>query len=209
MNGLLELNRRISAEPSFDFNQPQFFSLTVNNVFTSMNVHWLSHSADNGSVCYHMGKLSRHFLDQPDGLKAVHPIVKNVLDYAVSGRLPKIRQALDIYKQNFVVEREKEAVHGRDSASESQAEEQQISPRQSGVNVRRSRRRNAKRRKLGQHPAQEDIEGSIDGPVEQLQRRAKRGKLGHPAQEDIEGSVDGPVELLQRRAKRGKLGHPA
>ena len=169
MNGLLELNRRNSAEPGFDSDNPQFFSLTMNNIYASVNVHWLSHSAENGSIRYNMGTLSDHLLTESGGLKAVYQIVKNILDYAVNERLAKIREALDTYMQNFVVEREK-AIHGRDSASESQAEEQRISPRHLGVNVHPSSdRQPAKRRKLG-HPARGDIaEGILDRPAEQLQ----------------------------------------
>lgn len=43
MNGLLELNRSISAVTDFDINMPQFFSLTMGHVYASVNVHWLSH----------------------------------------------------------------------------------------------------------------------------------------------------------------------
>ena len=122
MNGLLDLNRCNSAESGFDSDNPQFFSLTINNIYAYANVHWLSHSAENGSICHNVARLSNHFHTESDGLKAVHQIVKNILNYAVSEPLPKIREA---YK-NFIVEREKKAIHGRrDSASESQAEEEQ------------------------------------------------------------------------------------
>lgn len=119
MNGLLELYRRNSAEADMDFDNPQCFSLTVNNIYVSVNVHWLSRSAEDGSICFYMASLSNHIITEPDGLKTIHQIVKNILDYAVSKRLPKIREALDRYRQNIVDEREK-AIHGQDPALEPQ-----------------------------------------------------------------------------------------
>ena len=89
MNGLLELYRRNSAEADMNFDNPQCFSLTVNNAFVSVNIHWLSYSAEDGSICFRMASLSKHFTDS-DGLKLVQKIVKNILDYAVSKQLPKI-----------------------------------------------------------------------------------------------------------------------
>ena len=165
-NGLLDLNRCNSAESGFDSDNPQFFSLTMNNIYVYANVHWLSHSAENESICHNVARLSNQFHTESDGLKAVHQIVKNILNYAVSEPLLKIREALDTYEQNFVIEREKKAIHGRrDSASESQAEEeQQTSPRQLGVNLHSSAdRQPAKQRKSGL-PAQGDFaEGSVRG----------------------------------------------
>lgn len=176
MNGLLELYRRNSAETDMDFDHSQCFSITVNYSYVSVNVHWLSHSAEDGSICFHMASLSKH-LTVPDGLKLVQKIVRNILDYAVSKQLPKICEALDTYRQNIVDEREK-AIHVQDPASEPQGEEQQLPPRQSGGNSHPSAdRQPAKRRKLG-GPAHGDItEGDVDGPAEQSQsRRATRSK---------------------------------
>ena len=177
MNGLLELYRCNSAEADMDFDNPQCFSLTVNNIYVSLNVHWLSRSAEDGSICFYMASLSNHIITEPDGLKTVHQIVKNILDYAVSKRLPKIREALDRYRQNIVDERET-AIHGENPASEPQEEEQQPSPRQLGGNAHPSAdRQSAKRRKLGS-PAHGDIaEGDVDGPAERSQsRRATKSK---------------------------------
>ena len=151
MHGLLELHKRNSAKPNLDFDSPQFFSLTINNKFASVNVHWLSHSAKDGSICYNMATLSDHLLTESSGLQKVHQTVKNILHYAVSERLPRICEALDMYMQNIFGEQEKD-VHGRDSASESQAEEQQILPRQLSE-THPPADRPAKRRRLG-HPAQ-------------------------------------------------------
>lgn len=112
MHGLLELHKRNSAIPNLDFDSPQFFSLTMNHKFASVNVHWLSHdSAKDGSISYNMATLSDHLLTESSGLQKVHQTVKNILHHAVSERLPRICEALDTYMQNIVAEQE-EVVHG-------------------------------------------------------------------------------------------------
>ena len=70
MNDLLELNRRNSAEPGLDSDNRQLFSLTMNNIYTFVNAHWLSHGAKNRSIYYNMARLSNHLLTESDGLKA-------------------------------------------------------------------------------------------------------------------------------------------
>lgn len=98
-----------------------------------------------------MAPLSDHLLTKSSGLQKVHQIVKNILHDAVSERLPRICEALDMYMHNLFGEQGKD-VHGRDSASESQAEEQQILPRQLSE-THPLADRPAKRRRL-EHPAQ-------------------------------------------------------
>ena len=170
MRGLLELYRRISAEKDIDMDMPQFFSLCLDQNCSFVNVHWLSYSADNMTLSFHMVRIGSYFLDLSKSLKEVHQIVKNILDYGLRERLPRIRKALDKYYQDFILERET-AIHRRDS--ESLAEEQPIPPRQ--LDDPSVDQRPARRRKLGR-PAREEIaESSVDGPAEQLQRRrAKR-----------------------------------
>ena len=165
MNGLLELYRRNSAEADMDFDNPQCFSLTVNNVYASVNVHWLSHrAAEDGSICFNMVNISNILLTESDGLKRVHQIVRNILEYALSKRLPQICEALDKYRQNIVDERAK-------------GKEQQLPPRQSGENgengEKSADRQPAKRRKLelGGPAYGDTAESDVDGPAEPSQSR--------------------------------------
>lgn len=104
MNGLLKLNMGILAEPILGSDSPHFFSVTLNNKFASINAHWLSRRGDDKPICYHMATLSDYLLTESDGLRAVHQIVKNILDYAVNKRLPLIHEALDKYNHNLVGE---------------------------------------------------------------------------------------------------------
>ena len=170
MRGLLELYRRILAEKDINMNIPQFFSLCLDQAVVYVNVHWLSYNADNMTISFHMVRIESYFLDRSKSLKKVHQILKNILDYGLRERLTRIREALDKYYQDFILERET-AIHRRNS--ESQGEEQPIPPRQ--LDDPSVDQRPARRRKLGR-PAREEIaEGSVDGPAEQLQRRrAKR-----------------------------------
>ena len=192
MNGLLELNKRNSTEPNLDSDSPQFFSVTMNNRFASVNAHWLSQSAEDGSICYHMATLSDYLLTESGGLKTVHQIVKNILDYAVNKRLPMIREALDIYRQKVVIEPEK-FIHGRDSSSESQAEEQ-ISPRQSGTTVHPSAdQQPAKRRKL-RHPT----------PQLQSGRATRTKPKNRKGKHHLNASSAIPVRASIRIARRGQ-----
>lgn len=68
-NGILQLERRISAERNLDINEPQLFSLSIDRAMACINVHWLSKNAESGAFSYHMKKLFQYFLDV-DGLRA-------------------------------------------------------------------------------------------------------------------------------------------
>ena len=165
MNGLLKLNMDILGEPLLGPNSPNFFSVTLNNKFASVNAHWLSGSADNEPICYHMAILSDYLLTESGGLRAVHQIVKNILDNAVNRRLPLIRKALDTYNHTYVREQEN-ANHGQEPLLEPLEEEEEeedgeLSSQQSDAPVHSvSHKQPAKRRKLG-NPAQEDMEEDI------------------------------------------------
>ena len=164
MNGLLKLNMGILGEPILGSDSPHFFSVTLNNKFASVNIHWLSRSADDKPICYHMATLSDHFLTKSSGLRAVHQIVKNILDYAVNERLPLICKALDTYNHNFVGEQEN-ANHGqepllepREGEEEEEEEEEELSSQQSDAPVNSVLYgQPAKRRKL-ENQAQGDME---------------------------------------------------
>ena len=103
MEGTLQLARTISSEENLDFDEPHFFSLSIDHAMAYVNVHWLSKDANSGAFCFHMKPLFRYFLDV-DGLRAVDRAVKNILDYGVKNRLEKIRGELDTYAQKTIEE---------------------------------------------------------------------------------------------------------
>lgn len=98
MNGALELALRISAEGNIDFDEPMFFSITIDHLTAYINVHWLSKEAESGAYCFHMRRILRYFLDV-DGLKAVDLAIKNILHYGAKERLTQICGQLDMYAQ--------------------------------------------------------------------------------------------------------------
>lgn len=108
-----------------------------------------------------MATLSDYLLTESGGLRAVHQIVKNILDHAVNKRLPLIRKALDTFNHNLVGEQEN-ANHAQEPLleprEEEEEEEEELSSQQSDAPVHSvSHGQPAKRRKL-ENPAQRDME---------------------------------------------------
>lgn len=96
MEGTLQLTRRIVAEENVDFDEPQFFSMSIDHAMAYINVHWMSRDAKNGAFCFHMKHLQNYVLDF-NGLKAVDRAVKGILDYGLNERLAKICGELNTY----------------------------------------------------------------------------------------------------------------
>ena len=163
MNGVLELIRRVSEEENFDINEPQFFSLSLDHAYACVNVHWLGVSPENGSFSFHVEELSKHFLNDVNGLRAVRRAVKNILDYGVNDRLATLCKLLDTYRQKIIVERKSTLSEGH-RTSEVQVE----------LQTGRSRRRTNRRHKQSGQSIRrvlEDIieDDGIDESQEQLQ----------------------------------------
>ena len=68
-----------------------------------------------------MEGLSKHLLDDVNGIKAVRRAVKNILDYGSDARLRKLCEALDVYRERVVLERGEVAAE-RDQACQVQTE---------------------------------------------------------------------------------------
>jgi hypothetical protein len=112
LNGNLELIQRSSGAEGFDFNEPQFFSVTMDHEIARINVHWLSAPTDGGEYCFHVERLSRHFLDEANGLRAVIRAIKNILDYSSDARLRKLCEALDAHRERVILQRKTGAPEG-------------------------------------------------------------------------------------------------
>lgn len=99
MNGALELALRISPEGNIDYDEPMFFSISIDHLMACINVHWLSKAeVGSGVYCFHMRRILRYVLDV-DGLKAVSRAIKNILHYGANERLTKICGQLNMYAQ--------------------------------------------------------------------------------------------------------------
>lgn len=125
-NGVLELMRRSPDEEHLTSDEPQFFSLSMDHASACVNVHWLCADAEEGRFSFHVEGLSKHFLDDEDGIRAVRRAVRNIMDYGAEERLKTLCRALDAYRQNVVVEKGMpNADNHRESAVQAQPEESQ------------------------------------------------------------------------------------
>lgn len=120
MNGLVELTRRGLGLDTLDYDEPQFFSLSVDHSTVHVYVHWLSVDAEDGQFRFHVERLSLHDLRDLDGLRAVHRTVKNILDWGRKERLPAICKLLDTYRDEL--QREKAMAEAEAKASAEEAE---------------------------------------------------------------------------------------
>jgi hypothetical protein len=105
LNGNLELAQR-SFGAKIDFNEPQFFSVTMDHELVRINVHWLSAPTDGGKYGFHVEGLSQHLLRDANDVRAVIRAVKNILDHGSDARLRKLCEALDAYRERVILERE-------------------------------------------------------------------------------------------------------
>jgi hypothetical protein len=105
LNGNLELIQRSFGTEKIDFNEPQFFSATMDHELVRINVHWLSAPTDGGKYSFHVEGLSQYLLRDANGLRAVIRAIKNILDHGSDARLRRLREALDTYRERVILER--------------------------------------------------------------------------------------------------------
>lgn len=183
MQGTLELARRISAEEKIvDSDEPQFFSLSIDNRMARINVHWLSRKAENEAYCYHMTMLARYFLDAK-GIKAVNRAIKGILHYGLNERLINICKQIDIYSQKV---KEKAIIDKGHLASDSLPEQQQQRPplKRKNVDSLTNRRQGPRLRRarnfsevVGEEEEEGDEEGAAAEQMKILQQKDNRLNL--------------------------------
>ena len=103
--GNLQLSQRAYGDGHFDFDEPQFFSISMDQMFAQVNVHWVSQPVP-GQYYFHIRKISRHLLDDPVGVRAIQRALKNILDYGANNRLRKYAKHLTsiakfLHKRSF------------------------------------------------------------------------------------------------------------
>jgi len=59
----------------------------MDHAYACVNVHWLCTNAEEGRFSFHVEGLSKHFLDDEDGIRAVRRAVRNIMDYGAEERL--------------------------------------------------------------------------------------------------------------------------
>ena len=178
LNGYLELICRSFGAERFDFDEPHFFSVAMDQDFAHVNVHWIGKPAEGGQYSFHVERLSSHVLSESNGLRSLQRAIKNILDYGLNVRLRTVCEALDALRQNFISERQ--AVNTeRDQRSIVQT---QPEPKQ---------RARGKRAQLPSHNEQE-IQGRNDPQVEES-KKVKKSR-GNKAQENMQ-----PVRRSRRQ----------
>ncbi|KIX97459.1 uncharacterized protein Z520_06911 [Fonsecaea multimorphosa CBS 102226] len=108
LNGSLDLIQRSShGMGKFDYNEPQYFSITMDHELARINVHWLKAPVEGeGRHSFHVEGLSKHLLDDANGIRAVRRAFKNILDNGADARLRTLCEALDAYRETVVRNRE-------------------------------------------------------------------------------------------------------
>ena len=106
LNGYLELIQRSFGVECFDFDEPYFFSITMDHQLACVNVHWVRKPVENEQYSFHVEGLSTHLLNDTDGLRTLQRAIKNILNYGSDARLRDLCSALDAYREKVVSKRE-------------------------------------------------------------------------------------------------------
>lgn len=103
LNGNLELMQRSFGLEKFDYEEPRYFSVTIDHQLACVNVHWLRAPTEKGGQhSFHVEGLSKHLLDDEKGIRAVSRAIKNILDYGADARLQTLCGALDAYRETVI-----------------------------------------------------------------------------------------------------------
>ncbi|KAK5209640.1 hypothetical protein LTR72_012450, partial [Exophiala xenobiotica] len=117
LNGNLELMRRSFGLEQFDYEEPLYFSISMDHELARINVHWLRALAEGGHHSFHVEGLSKHLLDDANGIRALSRAIRNILDNGADARLRTLCGALDAYRETVVRNRnaanaQRERQHG-------------------------------------------------------------------------------------------------
>jgi hypothetical protein len=102
----MDLTQRSFGMEEFDYEEPQFFSVTMDHQLACVNVHWVKAPVEGGKHGFHVEGLSQHLLRDDTGIRAIVRAIKNILDYGADTRLRTLCTALDAYREIVVRNRE-------------------------------------------------------------------------------------------------------
>lgn len=114
LNGHLELMQRSRLPVSYD--EPQFFSMTVDNQLACLNVHWLKAPAQGRPHIFNVAGLSKHLLDDDDSIRSLIRGIKNILDHGADVGLRSLCEALEAYRA--IVMQDREAMISRSTSQQ-------------------------------------------------------------------------------------------
>ncbi|EXJ82305.1 hypothetical protein A1O3_06118 [Capronia epimyces CBS 606.96] len=96
LNGHVNLMRRSFGIRDFDYDEPQYFSITMDHELARINVHWLRPTHDQRHS-FHVEGLSKYLLDDPNSIRALSRAIKNILEYGAVTLHRRICRALNAY----------------------------------------------------------------------------------------------------------------
>ncbi|RMZ75995.1 hypothetical protein DV738_g5151, partial [Chaetothyriales sp. CBS 135597] len=99
LNGNLELMKRSLRMGNYEYEEPRFFSITMDHELARVNVHWVKAPAIGEQHSFHVEGLSQHLLRDGNGIRAVSRAIKNILDHCADARLRPLCEALDAYRE--------------------------------------------------------------------------------------------------------------
>ncbi|EXJ85477.1 hypothetical protein A1O1_05841 [Capronia coronata CBS 617.96] len=106
LNGHLDLIQRSFGLESFDYQEPRYFSISLDHELARINVHWLGAPAEGEQHSFHVEGLSQHLLRDSNGIRAASRAIKNILDYGADRRLQAVCETLDAYRETVLRTRE-------------------------------------------------------------------------------------------------------
>ncbi|KAL8908300.1 MAG: hypothetical protein Q9171_005508 [Xanthocarpia ochracea] len=105
MNGILELVSRAPSLDGFDFNQPLFFSVTMDQQFAGVNAHWTGKNPHTDQHTFHLEELKWLPLKYDDSVQVLQRAIENTFDDATDPHLKPILDALDEYRRKIIAQR--------------------------------------------------------------------------------------------------------
>lgn len=102
LNGTIDLIQCTFGMEKFDYDEPQYFFVTMDHEFARITVHWLRAPAQEGQHGFHVEGLSKHLLDDPNGIRALSRAIKNILDNGADAQLRTLCKALDAYRDTVI-----------------------------------------------------------------------------------------------------------
>lgn len=105
LQGIKELNNHIDTELGLELTSTVFFSITLDQIVTRINLHWIY--TGRSPPVYRTSLLSQFFVNETGALQRLRLAVTNIFDYAMQKALPEIKTALSsISKSKVATKRE-------------------------------------------------------------------------------------------------------
>ena len=132
LSGYMDLMQRSFGLEKVDYEEPVYFSISLDHELARINVHWLRAPAEKGGQhSFHVEGLSQHLLRDANGIRAVSRAIKNILDSGADARLRTLCGALDAYRETVV--RNRNAANAQREREHEYRQESHIERRSQGI----------------------------------------------------------------------------